>query len=45
MSRAFECKRCPNSYQGDNQLEDIPMKDIKCAICGKKTLRKAGERK
>ena len=41
MSRAFECKKCPNSYQGDAQCEDIPMKDIRCVICDKKTLRKA----
>jgi len=38
--RELECKNCANSYQGDAQCEDIPIKDLTCIICDKKTLRK-----
>ena len=45
MSREFECKNCKHSFQGDCGVEDLPMKEIKCVICDKKTLRKAREGK
>jgi len=40
MTREFECKNCKNSYQGDCGVEDTPIKEISCVICGKNTLIK-----
>jgi len=37
--RELICKNCKNSYQSDNGVEDLSVKEIVCVICGNYTLK------